>query len=224
MVRLGDVCTFYSGTGFPNIYQGKADGKYPFYKVGDISRNVLSGNRELKICENYIDDDTVTKIKGTLLPPQTVVFAKIGEALRLNRRAITSRDCLVDNNAMGIKSDDSIIDSLYFYYFMCNVDLQNYCESTTVPSVRKTRIAEIEIPLPPLDEQRRIAAVLDKVSDLIAKRREQLDKLDELVKARFVEMFGDPVLNPMIGLLISLLIWLISFPELQKDGKQKSRI
>ena len=191
MVRLGDVCTFYSGTGFPNIYQGKADGKYPFYKVGDISRNVLSGNRELKICENYIDDDTATKIKGTLLPPQTVVFAKIGEALRLNRRAITSRDCLVDNNAMGIKSDDSIIDSLYFYYFMCNVDLQNYCESTTVPSVRKTRIAEIEIPLPPLDEQRRIAAVLDRVSDLIAKRREQLDKLDELVKARFVEMFGD---------------------------------
>ena len=195
MVRLGDVCTFYSGTGFPNIYQGKADGKYPFYKVGDISRNVLSGNRELKICENYIDDDTATKIKGTLLPPQTVVFAKIGEALRLNRRAITSRDCLVDNNAMGIKSDDSIIDSLYFYYFMCNVDLQNYCESTTVPSVRKTRIAEIEIPLPPLDEQRRIAAVLDKVSDLIAKRREQLDKLDELVKARFVEMFGDVIQN-----------------------------
>ena len=195
MVRLGEVCTFYSGTGFPNIYQGKADGKYPFYKVGDISRNVLSGNRELKICENYIDDDTVTKIKGTLLPPQTVVFAKIGEALRLNRRAITSRDCLVDNNAMGIKSDDSIIDSLYFYYFMCNVDLQNYCESTTVPSVRKTRIAEIEIPLPPLNEQRRIAAVLDKVSGLIAKRREQLDKLDELVKARFVEMFGDFKLN-----------------------------
>ncbi len=45
--------------------------------------------------------------------------------------------------------------------------------------------------LPPLDEQRKIAAVLDKVSDLIAKRRQQLDKLDTLVKARFVEMFGD---------------------------------
>lgn len=47
-------------------------------------------------------------------------------------------------------------------------------------------------PLPLLDEQRRIAAVLDKVSGLIAKRRDQLDKLDELVKARFVEMFGIP--------------------------------
>ena len=50
--------------------------------------------------------------------------------------------------------------------------------------------------LPPLDEQRKIAAVLDKVSDLIAKRRQQLDKLDTLVKARFVEMFGDPENNP----------------------------
>ena len=191
MARLGDVCSFFSGTGFPNVYQGQKTGKYPFYKVGDISKNVLSGNRELIYSDNYIDDSTVRAIKGTVLPPKTVVFAKIGEALRLNRRALTNCYCLVDNNAMGILPDNTVLDSLYFYYFMCSVDLQHYCESTTVPSVRKTRIAEIEIPLPPLDEQRRIAAVLDKVSDLIAKRREQLDKLDELVKARFVEMFGD---------------------------------
>ncbi|OUP23354.1 restriction endonuclease subunit S [Gemmiger sp. An194] len=191
MARLGDVCAFFSGTGFPNAFQGRHSGKYPFYKVGDISKNVLLGNRELVACDNYIDDDIVKEIKGFILPPQTVVFAKIGEALRLNRRAITQNYCLIDNNAMGIKAKNDVLDTLYFYYFMCNVDLQHYCESTTVPSVRKTRIAEIDIPLPPLDEQRKIAAVLDKVSDLIAKRRQQLDKLDELVKARFVEMFGD---------------------------------
>lgn len=197
MVRLGDVCSFFSGTGFPNAYQGQKTGKYPFYKVGDISKNVLLGNRELIFSDNYIDDDTVQAIKGTVLPPKTVVFAKIGEALRLNRRAITNCYCLVDNNAMGILADNTVLDELYFYYFMCSVDLQHYCESTTVPSVRKNRIAEIEIPLPSLEEQRRIAATLDKVSDLIAKRRAQLDKLDLLVKARFVEMFGDPFLNPM---------------------------
>lgn len=190
-VRLGDVCSFFSGTGFPNIYQGQKTGKYPIYKVGDISKNVLLGNRELIFSDNYIDDDTVKAIKGTVLPPKTVVFAKIGEALKLNRRAITGCYCLIDNNAMGILADNSVLDELYFYYFMCSVDLQHYCESTAVPSVRKARISEIEIPLPPLDEQRRIAAVLDKVSDLIAKRRAQLDKLDELVKARFVEMFGN---------------------------------
>ena len=191
MARLGDVCSFFSGTGFPNAYQGQKTGKYPFYKVGDISKNVLLGNRELISSDNYIDDDTVQAIKGTVLPPKTVVFAKIGETLRLNRRAITNCYCLVDNNAMGILADNTVLDELYFYYFMCSVDLQHYCESTTVPSVRKTRIAEIEIPLPSLEEQRRIAALLDKVSDLIAKRRAQLDKLDLLVKARFVEMFGD---------------------------------
>ena len=196
MARLGDVCSFFSGTGFPNAYQGQKTGKYPFYKVGDISKNVLLGNRELIFSDNYIEDDTVQTIKGTVLPPKTVVFAKIGEALRLNRRAITNCYCLVDNNAMGILADNTVLDELYFYYFMCSVDLQHYCESTTVPSVRKTRIAEIEIPLPPFEEQRRIAALLDKVSDLIAKRRAQLDKLDLLVKARFVEMFGDQYTNP----------------------------
>ena len=196
MARLGDVCVFFPGTGFPNIFQGRSSGKYPFYKVGDISKNVLLGNRELMACDNYIDDDIVKEIKGSILPPQTIVFAKIGEALRLNRRAITQNYCLIDNNAMGIKANNDVLDTLYFYYFMCSVDLQHYCESTTVPSVRKTRIAEIEIPLPPLDEQRKIAAMLDKVSDLIDKRRQQLDKLDEVVKARFVEMFGDCKINP----------------------------
>ena len=75
---------------------------------------------------------------------------------------------------------------------------ENYkdVEDVIFKEISKSIVENIEIPLPPLDEQRRIAAVLDKVSDLIAKRREQLDKLDELVKARFVEMFGDCKTNP----------------------------
>ena len=63
-------------------------------------------------------------------------------------------------------------------------------------NINMTILRNFEIPLPPLAEQRKIAAVLDKISDLIAKRRTQLDKLDELVKSRFIEMFGDTVLNP----------------------------
>ena len=80
----------------------------------------------------------------------------------------------------------------YKYLFYC---LQN----AKIPNTGYNRhfkwLKEIEVPLPLIDEQHRIAAVLDKVSGLIAKRREQLDKLDELVKARFVEMFGDPETN-----------------------------
>ena len=178
------------------LIKDRKQGNIRFIKLG-IYQKMCFWDRELISSDNYIDDDTVQAIKGTVLPPKTVVFAKIGEALRLNRRAITNCYCLVDNNAMGILADNTVLDELYFYYFMCSVDLQHYCESTTVPSVRKTRIAEIEIPLPSLEEQRRIATVLDKVSDLITKRRAQLDKLDLLVKSRFVEMFGDPETNPM---------------------------
>ena len=60
-----------------------------------------------------------------------------------------------------------------------------------INNLRNEHIANLNIPLPSLEEQRRVAATLDKVTDLISKRRQQLDKLDELVKARFVEMFGD---------------------------------
>ena len=62
-------------------------------------------------------------------------------------------------------------------------------------NINMKMLREFEISLPLLEEQRCIAALLDKVSDLIAKRRAQLDKLDLLVKARFVEMFGDPINN-----------------------------
>ena len=44
MARLGDICTIYAGTGFPVQYQGETSGDYPFYKVGDISKNVTGGN------------------------------------------------------------------------------------------------------------------------------------------------------------------------------------
>ena len=85
-------------------------------------------------------------------------------------------------------------DADYKYLFYC---LQN----AKIPNTGYNRhfkwLKEIEIPLPPLEEQRKIAAVLDKISDLIAKRRTQLDKLDELVKSRFVEMFGDQKSNPL---------------------------
>ena len=196
MAKLGEVCDFYAGTGFPNEYQGRVTGKYPFYKVGDISKNVLEGNRELKICANYVDEEVVQKLKGSILPPKTIVFAKIGEALKLNRRAITSCECLVDNNVMGVKAQNGRLNDEYLFYWLQNLNLSDYSESTTVPSVKKSRLQNIEINVSPLEEQEKVASTLNKLSSLILARKKQLSKLDELVKARFVEMFGDFEVNP----------------------------
>lgn len=81
------------------------------------------------------------------------------------------------------KIEDS--DYRYLFYFLNNVKIPN-----TGYNRHFKWLKELEIPIPPLDEQRKIAAVLDKVSDLIEKRRQQLDKLDLLIKSKFVEMFG----------------------------------
>lgn len=194
-VKLGSVCSFYSGTGFPLQYQGNTQGKYPFYKVGDISRNYANGSRYLSDAEHYIDDEVLYTIKGQIIPANTVVFAKIGEAVKLNRRAITSQECLIDNNATGIKPNESQLDLDYFFHFMCQLKLEKYAEATTVPSVKKSSMEKLEIPLLPLNEQKEIAKILDKVTALISLRKKQLEKLDELVKSRFIEMFGDMIHN-----------------------------
>jgi len=86
----------------------------------------------------------------------------------------------------------------YLYYFLDKYveTLREQSIGGVIKYIKLGNITEADIPLPPLDEQRKIAAVLDKVSDLIAKRRQQLDKLDELVTSRFIEMFGDYPANP----------------------------
>ena len=190
--NLESICQFYSGTGFPIAFQGNPDGELPFYKVGDISNNVLSGNDRLKYCSNYIPRDMVSELRGTIIPKDTVVFAKIGEALKLNRRAITDTDCLVDNNVMGIKPNPDILRIGYFFYYMKQLKLQNYSESTTVPSVRKSILEKIRISVPSLEEQFRIEQKLDIVNYVIQKLRQELSVLDEFIKALFVEMFGLP--------------------------------
>lgn len=189
-VKLKDVCTFFSGTGFPTQYQGKEDGQYPFYKVSDIANNATSGKIYLESCNNYINDDVLGKIKGCVVPRNTVVFAKIGEALKLNRRAITSCDCLIDNNAMGIAPQADFLRIQYFYLFMKNLKMQLLAESTTVPSVRKTKLENYEIIVPSLINQEEIENKIFSVLNIIEKRRQQLKLLDNLIKARFVEMFG----------------------------------
>lgn len=95
--------------------------------------------------------------------------------------------------ADGVKVLKSKVgDADYKYLFYC---LQN----AKIPNTGYNRhfkwLKEVDVPLPPLDEQRKIAAVLDKVSSLIVKRKQQLDKLDELIKSRFIEMFGDINVN-----------------------------
>lgn len=128
---------------------------------------------------------------------------------------------LCNNFTQAMRVNQDIAIPRYVFYFMWNL---HYSGRTDLLQNKTTGIRNLQVksylnencPIPPLDEQRKIAAVLDKVSDLIAKRRQQLDKLDELVKAKFVEMFGDPVSN-------SLNFPLLSLPQLGEFGRGVSK-
>ncbi len=106
---------------------------------------------------------------------------------------IANCECCIGRGLAALTVNKNSCIQKYLWYALSNKveELNSKGTGSTFKAINKKILAETEIPLTSLDEQRKIAAVLDKVSDLIAKRRQQLDKLDELVQARFVEMFGD---------------------------------
>lgn len=191
-MNISEFCKIYTGTGFPIEFQGKKNGKYPFYKVSDISVSNTQQKIFLDNANNYIDEFDLSILKGNLIPAGTIVFAKIGEALKLNKRAITSCECLIDNNVIGIKPDDNIINLLYFYYYLLKIDMLHYSESTTLPSVRKSTIEKIKVKIPPIDVQNKRVIILNICHKIIKDQVELIHNLDLIVKSRFVEMFGDP--------------------------------
>ena len=146
--KLGEVCAILSGYGFPKNIQGSSSGEFPFYKVGDISKNVKAGYRTLNLCDNYIDAKTLLNLKAKPFPINTIVFAKIGEGLKLNRRAILGIPGIVDNNVVGVKAIENVCDDMFLFNFLTTVKLEDYSKATTVPSVRKSEIEQILFPLP----------------------------------------------------------------------------
>ncbi len=162
IVKLEDVADIRSGNGFPIKYQGRTEGEFPFFKVGDISRNWQKGMITLTNGEHCLTQAEVKAIRAKTLPEGSVVFAKIGAAVALNRRAILGVESLVDNNVMALVPSAKTT-SRFLFYFMCQVDLGTSTRGGAVPSLRRGDVADLEIPLPPLPEQRRIVARIEEL-------------------------------------------------------------
>ena len=161
-LTLGDVCMALAGSGFPKALQGKLEGEFPFFKVGDISEAWQEGRSYLNRSYNYLSRDEARSLGAKPLPSNSTVFAKIGAAIALNRRAILSEPSLVDNNVMGLFPLPDVLNATLLFYFMRTVRLADASRATTVPSVRKSDVENIPFSLPPLPEQHRIVAEIEK--------------------------------------------------------------
>lgn len=162
---------FIAGNGFKNIYQGFTQYDIPYYKVGS-----------LKFCDegNYLIDETNTineeirtKLKAVKIPVNSIIFAKIGEAIKLNRRCLNKIECCIDNNLMAFISEKYFYK--YIFYWTKSLNFYELTNATTVPALRKTDLENIPIPLPPLNEQQRI---VNRIESLFTK----LDRVKELIE------------------------------------------
>lgn len=110
---------------------------------------------------------------------------------------IATSECCIGRGLAAIKVDEDACDSNYFWFALESKisELNNKGSGSTFKAISKSILEETEIPLPELEEQRNIAKILTGIENISFARQQQLAKLDELVKARFVEMFGDVIHN-----------------------------
>ena len=172
-VKWGNIGDFIAGNGFKKEYQGFTEYEIPFYKVGSLKYSDANG--VLYDGENTINEEMRIQLKATLIPPKAILFAKIGEAIRINRRGINETACCIDNNMMAFVPKCLM---RYAFHWSCGIDLYKFTNATTVPAIRKSDLESVPFPLPPLPEQQRI---VDRIESLFAKLDEAKEKAQAVV-------------------------------------------
>ncbi len=162
-----------------DIYNGKnqkkvenPDGKYPIYGSGGVM--------------GYADD--------FICPPNTVIIGRKGS---INNPIFVKTPLWNVDTALGLVAKPELLRPKFLYYFCRFFDFEKLNTTVTIPSLTKANLLKITLNLPELGHQDEIVSRLDQCEEIIRLRRQELHKLDELIKARFAEMFGDPVTNSM---------------------------
>ena len=164
MAKFSEVLTIVNGRNQKQVVCD--DGKYPIYGSGGIM--------------GYAND--------YICKAETVVIGRKGS---INKPIFVETPFWNVDTAFGLCANSEKLNPKYLYYFCEKFDFEKLNTTVTIPSLTKSNLLNVEIPLPNLEKQKQIVELLDKVTSLIFLRKQQLAKLDELVKVRFVEMFGE---------------------------------
>ena len=178
----GNCGSFVVGSAFKEIFQGNRDLNIPFYKVGSLKKSNNHGY--LYDSDNTIDEEIRKRLKASLIPENSIIFAKIGEAIRLNRRSLNASPCCIDNNLMAFISNDKCYYK-YVFYWSKSIDLYAYMNATTVPAIRKADLEKIPFPLAPYKKQIEIVEHIESLFSKLDKAKEKAqDVLDSFEKRK----------------------------------------
>lgn len=189
MARLGDICTVVSGTTPKTNNPDFWDGDIIWITPAELSEDtVMVYESKRKITLKGVQSCGLSPI-----PAGTVILSSRAP---IGKTAIAGTEMYCNQGFKNLICSEKIFNKYLFWFLRCNTEYLNTLgRGATFKEISKAIVEDIEIPLPDIPTQRRIAATLDKVSEGIALCKQMLADLDELVKSQFVEMFGDPVAN-----------------------------
>lgn len=197
---LPDGWRWCSANDVMDIRDGTHDS--PKYQVSGIplvtSKNLINGSIDFSTCQFISEIDHKSISKRSFVSDGDILYAMIGT---IGNPVIVQKeiDFSIKNVAL-FKFDKKIIDNKFFYHYL-NSDLtvrqfKKDSRGGTQKFVSLGNIRKLQVPLPPLNEQKRIAAILDKADAIRRKRQQAIDLADQFLRSVFLDMFGDPVTNP----------------------------
>ena len=191
MVKLSDVFTLQMGKTPSRNNPDYWNGNHKWLSIADFGMN----GKYINKTKECITDAAVAESGIKATPHNTVVMSF---KLSIGKTAITVKDIFTNEAIMSfIDKGTYPIDVNYIYHLFSGKDWSKGTNKAVMgTTLNKATLSQTTIPLPPIESQYQIADNLEKVSKLIDICNTILNKLDILVKSRFVEMFGDPILNP----------------------------
>jgi Restriction endonuclease S subunits len=188
-IKLKDVGQIVTGnTPKTSVIENYSSKDFCFFKPGDLRGDNIS---ILYKSENYISKLAFKNTRN--LPIGSVLVTCIGTIGNVGVTTVES----ATNQQINAIIPSSKIDSKFLAYVICSLRqyLNHIANAPIVPIINKTQFSDIDIYLPPLPIQRQIVSELDALSDIITKKKQQLEELNKLAQATFYDMFGDPVSN-----------------------------
>ena len=189
--KLGDICEIVSGstpkTSIDEYWDGDVKWITPV-ELNDDSYIISDSARK-------ITELAVKKTGLTSFPEGTVILSSRAP---IGKVAIAGCEMYCNQGFKNLICSDKIINKYLYWFLKRNTHFLNSLgRGATFKEISKAIVSEIEINVPEIEQQKKVVEILEKVSGIIARRKKELSALDDLIKARFVEMFGDAVSNPM---------------------------
>ena len=198
MAKLKEVCTFFADGDWIES-SDQSDEGIRLIQTGNIGEGKYL---EKETRAKYISESTFNKLSCTEVYPGDILVSSLPEPVgraciipEKNERMITAVDCTI------CRPNETLISKEYMCYFMrsnvYHTRLLGSVTGTTRKRISRKNLGNVEVKIPPKGEQNAIVKQLDCLTSVISLRSRELELLDELVRGRFVELFGDPVINPM---------------------------